>query len=110
MDLLEDKLSDRNLLFGAEMTTDDIRLSRHWFGTVYATHFRWTRKRLVKYSPLWRFTRQIYHTRDQSTIDFEAIRFGYYVNGGSHNPFKIIAQQPIIDWECQAGFDAQFSR
>lgn len=106
MDQLEQRLSDREFLFGSELTTADIRLfaSLVRFDTVYATHFRCTRKRLVDYPALWRFTRRIYQMPDiKATIDFEEIRFGYYVNDGSHNPFNIIGQQPVIDWECQDG-------
>lgn len=111
MGRLENRLSDRKFLFGAEMTTADVRLfaSLVRFDTVYATHFRCTRKRLVDYASLWRFTRQIYQLPGiKETVDFEAIRFGYYVNDGSHNPFSIVGQQPIIDWESKAGFGAEF--
>lgn len=106
MDRLEHRLLDQEFLFGAELTTADIRLfaSLVRFDTVYATHFRCTRKRLVDYPALWRFTRRIYQMPSiKETIDFAEIRFGYYVNDGSHNPFQIIGQQPIIDWESQDG-------
>ena len=108
MDRLERRLIDQKFLFGAEMTTADIRLfaSLARFDTVYATHFRCTRKRLVDYPALWRFTRQIYQMPNiKETIDFKEILFGYYVNDGSHNPFQIIGQQPIIDWESQDGLN-----
>lgn len=106
MDRLEQRLLDQEFLFGAELTTADIRLFACLvrFDTVYATHFRCTRKRLVDYPALWRFTRRIYQMpRIKETIDFKEIRFGYYVNDGSHNPFQIIGQQPTIDWESQDG-------
>jgi len=60
----------------------------------------------VDYPALWRFTRRIYQMPGiGQTIDFEEIRFGYYVNDGSHNPFQIIGQQPVIDWESQDGLE-----
>ena len=108
MDRLETRLSDQMFLFGAAMTTADVRLFATLvrFDTVYATHFRCTRKRLVEYPALWRFTRQIYQMPGiKQTIDFEEIRFGYYVNDGSHNPHNIIGQQPIIDWESKVGLE-----
>lgn len=104
MDRLEARLADKQFLFGSTMTTADVRLFATLvrFDTVYATHFRCTRKRLVEYRALWRFARQIYQMPGiKQTIDFDEIRFGYYVNDGSHNPHNIVGQQPIIDWESQ---------
>ncbi|MBL4768518.1 MAG: glutathione S-transferase C-terminal domain-containing protein [Rhodobacteraceae bacterium] len=106
MDMLNTRLSDQAFLFGPDITVADIRLfaSLVRFDTVYATHFRCTRKRLVDYTSLWRFTRRIYQMPGvQETIDFDEIRFGYYVNDGSHNPFGIIGQQPDIDWLDKTG-------
>lgn len=102
LDGLERRLTDQTFLFGEALTTADVRLfaSLVRFDTVYATHFRCTRKRVVDYPALWRFTRRIYQMPGlKETIDFEEIRFGYYVNDGSHNPFNIIGQQPVIDWD-----------
>lgn len=101
MDMLEQRLHARPFLFGPDMTVADIRLFATLvrFDTVYATHFRCSRKRLVDYTNLWRFTRRIFQMPNiQDTVDFDEIRFGYYVNDGSHNPFGIIGQQPEIDW------------
>jgi putative glutathione S-transferase len=106
MDHLEDRLVDQHFLFGTNLTTADIRLFATLvrFDTVYATHFRCTRKRLVDYPALWRFTRRIYQMQGiKKTVDFEEIRFGYYVNDGSHNPFGIIGHQPQINWDSRSG-------
>lgn len=105
---LEDRLGDQRFLFGDVMSTADIRLFATLvrFDTVYATHFRCTRKRLVDHPALWRFTRRIYQMPGiRQTIDFDEIRFGYYVNDGAHNPFDIIGQQPEIDWEDRSGLE-----
>ena len=106
MDRLEHRLTDKKYLFGADLTTADIRLFSTLvrFDTVYVTHFRCTRKRLVDYPALWRFARQVYQVPGiKDTVEFDEIRFGYYANDGSHNPFGIIAEQPIIDWEKKNG-------
>lgn len=108
LDRLEQRLGDRRFLFGPALTTADIRLFATLvrFDTVYATHFRCTRKRLVEYPALWRFTRRIYRMPGiRQTVDFDQIRFGYYVNDGRHNPFQIIGQQPDIDWDSTEGLD-----
>ncbi len=108
MDRLEDRLMYQHFLFNDNLTTADIRLfaTLARFDTVYATHFRCTKKRLVDYPALWRFTRRIYQMpRIKETLDFEEIRLGYYVNDGSHNPFGIIGQQPLINWENRDGLD-----
>lgn len=99
---LEQRLSDRKYLFGPQLTVADIRLFATLvrFDTVYATHFRCTRKRLVDHPNLWAFTRRIYHIPGiKETVDFDEIRYGYFINDGSHNPFGIISGQPDIDWD-----------
>ena len=106
METLEARLSAGPFLFGAEMVETDIRLFATLvrFDTVYATHFRCTRKRLVDHPALWRFTRRIFQMPGISdTVDFDEIRSGYYLNDGSHNPHNIIAQQPVIDWGDTSG-------
>lgn len=107
MDRLETRLSSRRFLFGTALTEAEIRLFATLvrFDTVYATHFRCTRKRLVDYTALWRFTRQIFQMPGVSeTVDFDEIRNGFYINDASHNPFGIVAQQPEIDWNDKSGF------
>jgi len=66
--------------------------------------FRCNLKRLVDYPALWRFTWRIYQMQGiKETVDFNEIRLDYYVNDGSHNPFRIVGQQSIIDWESRDG-------
>lgn len=108
LDELEDRLESRPFLFGNDLTLADVRLFATLvrFDTVYATHFRCTRKRLVDFTHLWRFARQIFQMPGiRQTVDFEEIRFGYYVNDGDHNPHGIVAQQPEIDWNDRYGID-----
>lgn len=108
LDWLEQRLSDQPYLFGAALTLADLRLfaTLARFDTVYATHFRCTRKRLVDYPALWRFARRIYQMPGiGETLDFAQIREGYYANDGSHNPHGIIAQQPEINWHDRSGLE-----
>ena len=106
LDELEDRLQGPKFLFGEMLTQADIRLFATLvrFDTVYATHFRCTRKRIVDYPMLWRFARRFYQMPGiPETVDFDEIRFGYYINDGDHNPFGIVGQQPQIDWESCEG-------
>ncbi|MEO1563005.1 MAG: glutathione S-transferase C-terminal domain-containing protein [Pseudomonadota bacterium] len=102
MDGLEARLDGQIYLFGDAPTLADLRLFSTLvrFDTVYATHFRCTRKRVVDYPNLWRFTRRLYNLPGvKEMVDFDEIRFGYYINDGSHNPHGIIGQQPEINWD-----------
>lgn len=108
LDELENRLNGSSFLFENGLTLADIRLFATLvrFDTVYATHFRCSRKRLVDYPRLWRFTRQIYQMPGiRETVDFDEIRYGYYVNDGDHNPHGIVGQQPEIDWESKEGIN-----
>jgi putative glutathione S-transferase len=98
---LEDCLRFQQYLVAAHLTEPDIRLFATLvrFDTVYATHFRCTRYRLADFPNLWRFTRDIYRMPEvRKTVDFDEIRKGYYLNDGDHNPYGIVAEQPILDW------------
>jgi len=93
LDGLEKRLEGQTFLFGDQITLADLRLFATLvrFDTVYATHFRCTRKRLVDYPHLWRFARRIFQMPDiRQTVDFDEIRYGYYVNDGDHNPYGIV--------------------
>lgn len=108
LDGLEQGLDDQTFLFGDALTLADIRLFATLvrFDTVYATHFRCTRRRLVDYTNLWRFARQIFQIPGvRQTVDFQEIRYGYYVNDGDHNPHNIVGQQPDLDWDDRTGID-----
>lgn len=90
LDELEERLKEQTFLFGERITQADIRLFATLvrFDTVYTTHFRCTRRRLVDYINLWRFTRRIYQMPDiRQTVDFDEIRYGYYINDGGLTRF-----------------------
>ncbi|MEQ8655948.1 MAG: glutathione binding-like protein [Hyphomicrobiales bacterium] len=104
--MLEERLAGQTYLFGATITTADLRLFATLvrYDSVYATHFRCTRYRLTDFPALWRFTRRMYQMPGVAeTVDFDEIRRGYYLNDGSHNPFGLVADQPEIDWMDRSG-------
>ncbi|WP_299665527.1 glutathione S-transferase C-terminal domain-containing protein [uncultured Ruegeria sp.] len=101
MQAVEDRLRFRQFLVTSHLTEPDIRLFATLvrFDTVYATHFRCTRYRLVDFPNLTRFTRDIYQNPlVRKTVDFDEIRRGYYLNDGTHNPHGIVAEQPFLGW------------
>ncbi|MEJ8559813.1 glutathione S-transferase C-terminal domain-containing protein [Yoonia sp. GPGPB17] len=101
MEELDERLRSQRFLVTRNLTEPDIRLFATLvrFDSVYATHFRCTRHRLVDFPNLWRYAREIYLMPSiRKTVDFGAIRSGYYLNDGHHNPFGIIAEQPVLDW------------
>lgn len=102
---LEERLGAQHYLFGDQMSVADIRLFATLvrYDSVYATHFRCTGYRLTDFSRLWRYTRRIYQMPGVAqSVDFDEIRRGYYLNDGSHNPFGLVADQPVIDWMADA--------
>ena len=103
LDELENRLSENRLLFGDIITEADWRLfpTIVRFDAVYHTHFRCTRRRLVDYPNLWGYARDLYAWRGiAETVNFAAIREGYYRYDGVHNPFGIVAAQPDADWHA----------
>lgn len=106
LDNLETCLADRRYLFGNMITESDWRLFATLvrFDAVYHTHFRCTCRRLVDHSSLWAYARDLYAWHGvAATVDFDAIREGYYRNDGVHNPFRIVGAAPEADWRAPHG-------
>lgn len=104
LDRLEQRLSCRRYLFGTVNTEADWRLFATLvrFDAVYGPHFRCTRRRLVDYSSLWGYARDLYgYQCIASTVDFQAILEGYYRYDGQHNPFGIIGTLPEMNWRAR---------
>lgn len=109
LDELEGRLSGQRYLFGATITETDWRLfpTLVRFDAVYHVLFRCSRRRLVDYPNLWAYARDLYAWRGiAETVDFTAIRAGYYLNDGDNNPFRIVADAPDIDWRTPHGREA----
>ena len=109
LDELEGCLATRRYLFGATIAETDWRLfpTLVRFDAVYHTHFRCTRRRLVDYPNLWAYARDLYAWQGVAeTVDLAAIREGYYLNDGVHNPFGIVAAAPDADWRMAHGREA----
>ena len=101
MDWLEDHLAHNRYLLGSLISEADLCLfpTLVRFDTVYATHFRCTRRRLVDYPALWAYAREVFSWPGVAgTVDQKAIQEGYFLNDGDHNPHGIISLLPDVDW------------
>jgi glutathionyl-hydroquinone reductase len=101
LDRLEARLSDQDYLVGDQLTEADVRLypTLARFDSVYYSHFKCNRQRLVDYPRLWAYTRRLYAIPAfSSTTDFDHIKRHYYGTHDQLNPSRIIPKGPDIDW------------
>ncbi len=101
LDELETRLANQRYLFGPFVCETDWRLfpTLVRFDSVYHSHFRCTRARIVDYPNLWAYARDLFAWRGVSaTVDFDGIRAGYYLNDGMNNPHGIVGAPPRADW------------
>jgi putative glutathione S-transferase len=109
LDDLDDHLASRRYLAGEQITEADIRLFTTLvrFDAVYVGHFKCNLKRLVDYSNLWPYARELYqHTGIAGTVDFDHIKQHYYGSHPQVNPSGIVPLGPLVDWdEAPGGVD-----
>ena len=106
LDALEQRLAGQVFLFGDGLTLADLRLFATLvrFDTVYATHFRCTRKRLVDYPNLWGFTRELYQIDGVAeTVRMDHIVRHYHYSHDMINPNRIIPINPVLDFDAPHG-------
>ena len=98
---LEALLAERRYLAGERITEADWRLfpTLARFDEVYNVHFRCNRRRIVDYSNLWAYARELYQQPGvASTVAMEQIKRHYYTTHDELNPKKIIPVGPGYDW------------
>ena len=108
LDWLEDHLTDRHYLVGTELTEADWRLfpTLVRFDSVYHTHFKCNRKRIIDYPNLWAYTRELYqHPGISDTVNIQHIIRHYHFSHDTINPNRIIPTNPILDWNQPHGRD-----
>ena len=108
LDWLEDHLKDRRYLMGVELTEADWRLfpTLARFDSVYHTHFKCNRKRIIDYPNLWAYTRELYqHPGISNTLNIQHIIRHYHFSHDTINPNRIIPTNPILDWNQPHGRD-----
>lgn len=106
LDWLETLLSNRRWVAGGAFTEADIRLFTTLvrFDAVYHGHFKCNLRRLVDFSHLWDYTRDVFQWRDiGDTVDFRHIKNHYYRSHDMVNPTRVVPLGPAIDFHQPHG-------
>ncbi|MDW3117551.1 MAG: glutathione S-transferase family protein [Roseovarius pacificus] len=106
LDWLEDRLSQNRYLMGDRPTEADWRLFTTLirFDTVYHTHFKCNRARIVDYPGLWGYLRELYQWPGVAgTVNFDHITRHYYYSHDTINPHRIIPTGPVLDLDAPHG-------
>ena len=101
LDWLEERLARQRFLVGSQITEADIRLfpTLARFDAVYVTHFKCNLRRLVDYSNLWAYARDLYQQDGfGDTVNFDHIKRHYYMTHEKLNPQRIVPLGPVVDW------------
>ena len=105
LDWLDRHLARRRYLCGNTITEADWRLFTTLvrFDAVYVGHFKCNIRRLVDYTNLWGYARDLYaHPCIAATVDFQHIKSHYYMSHPTINPHGIVPAGPVIDWDAPA--------
>ena len=106
LEWIEDILSRNRYLMGDTLTEADWRLFTTLvrFDVVYHQHFKCNRKRIVDYTNLWAYTRELYQMPGVAeTVNFDHIVRHYHYSHDSINPNRIIPINPVIDFDAPHG-------
>jgi putative glutathione S-transferase len=100
LDWLEARLQSQPYLCGNRCTEADWRLFTTLirFDSVYHTHFKCNRRRVVDYPALWDHTRSLYQVPGVAeTVDLGHITRHYYGSHRQLNPFGILPIGPVLE-------------
>ncbi len=106
LDTLEERLDEKRYLVGERITEADWRLFTTLirFDTVYCTHFKCNRDRILDMPNLWGYLRDLYQQPGVAeTVNFWHIKQHYFVSHASINPTRIVPKGPCIDFTSPHG-------
>lgn len=109
LDEMDDRLSSRRYLFGAEPVETDWRLFTTLvrFDAVYNIHFKCSVRKLAEYEHLWPYARDLFQVPGVAeTVRFDEIRRHYYVTHPMINPAGLMAVMPAVDFAAPHGREA----
>jgi putative glutathione S-transferase len=101
LDRLEQRLARQRYLFGVRPTEADWRLfpTLVRFDAVYYSHFKCNLRRIIDYSNLWGYTRDLYQIPGVAeTVSLAHIKRHYYASHAMINPTRIVPKGPAIDF------------
>lgn len=103
LEWLDTRLSDKRYLMGDRITEADWRLFTTLvrFDKVYHGHFKCNRARLVDFSNLWAYTRELYQWPGVAeTVNFAHIARHYHYSHETINPHRIVPIGPLPDFDA----------
>ena len=103
LDMLDERLGEQRYLAGDRITEADWRLFTTLlrFDPVYFGHFKCNLRRLVDYSFLWDYARELYQVPGVAeTVNFLHIKRHYYMSHSRVNPTGIVPLGPEIDFSA----------
>ncbi|MGR3471807.1 MAG: glutathione S-transferase family protein [Paracoccus sp. (in: a-proteobacteria)] len=106
LDWIEGPLAQDRYLTGDRLTEADWRLFTTVvrFDPVYHTHFKCNRRRIVDYSNLWGWARELYQRPGVAeTVHPDHFMRHYYFSHDMINPHRIIPIGPDEDWSAPHG-------
>ena len=101
LDMLDERLADRRYLMGDQQTEADWRLfpTLARFDVAYVGAFKCNIRRIVDYSNLWPYARDLYQTSGiAETVRHDIYKQGYYSKSDIRNPLGIVPKGPAIDF------------
>lgn len=108
LDYWEGVLGQQRYMCGDRLTEADICLFTTLlrFDAVYYVHFKCNLKRIVDYSNLWGYLRDIYQQPGvKATCNLDHIKQHYYRSHPKVNPARIVPKGPMIDFDTAHGRD-----
>ncbi len=112
LDHWENVLSQQRYLCGNQLTEADVCLftTLYRFDTVYHTHFKCNKQRIIDYPNLWEYARDIYQIPGVAdTCNMDHIKQHYYKSHPWINPNQLVAIGPNLNYEAphhRTRFDA----
>ncbi len=106
LDWLEELLDNNRFLIGEQPTEADWRLfpTLYRFDSIYVGHFKCSHKRIIDYSNLWAYARDLYQWPGiRDTVNMNHARRHYYESHNTINPTRITPVAPVISWDKPHG-------
>lgn len=106
LDWIEELLAGSRYLAGDRVTEADWRLftTVARFDSVYHTHFKCNRRRIVDYPNLWGWAREMHQWPGVAeTVRQDHITRHYYYSHDTINPHRIVPIGPLPDWTAPHG-------